>query len=171
MTDKIGSGNVVVGLEPGQQMQEAIDLCVGEGFEPVVVELDTDGDRVDVRYISPFAEAGLPGPQVVVEHMMDSTVPADDIMCADLGFGDGKGVQGLGAAVLGRMMDDDEIRFAQVEIDCADPIGCSGYRVSAGSQGGFADDARVIPGFLFVDLVGSFVWVGRACGQQEEKEK
>ena len=58
------------------------------------------------------------------------------------------------------MVDDDEIRFAQVEIDRADPIGCSWYRVSAGSQGGLADDAGVIPGFLFVDLVGGFIWVG-----------
>ena len=103
--------------------------------------------------------------------MMDSPIPADDVMCADLGFGDGKSVQGLRAAVLGRMVDNDEIRFAQVEIDRADPIGCSGYRVGAGSEGRLADDAGVIPGLLLVDLIGCSVRVGRACGQQDEKEK
>jgi len=171
MTDKIGCRNVVVGLEPGQQMQEAIDLCVGEGLEAVVVELDADRDRVDVRHISPFAGAGLPGPQVVVEHMINSTIPADDIVSADLGFGDCKGMQGLRAAVLGRMVDNDEIRFAQVEIDRADPIRRGLYRISVGGEGCLAEDARGIPDFMLVDLVGGFVWIGRASGQQEEKEK
>lgn len=167
MTDKIGRGNIVIGFEPGQQMHEAIDLDVGERFESVVVELDADRDRVDIRYISPFADTSLPGPQVVVEHMMDCTVPADDIVGADLGAGNGKGVQGFGAAVLGRMVDDDEIRFAQVEIDRADPIRCDRYRVCAGSKGRLADDTGVIPGLFFIDLVCSLVRVVRACRQQE----
>ena len=141
-------------------MQQAIDLCIGEGFETVVVELDADRDRVDVRHISPFAGAGLPGPQVVIEHMINSTIPADDIMCADLGFGDGKGVQSFRAAVLGRVVDDDKIRFAQVEIDRADPIRWCLYRISAGGEGCLAEDARGIPGFSFVDLVGGSVRVG-----------
>ena len=171
MTDKIGRGDVVVGLEPGQQMQEAIDLCVGEGLEAVVVELDADRDRVDIRYISPFAGAGLPGPQVVVEHMVDSPIPADNIMCADLGFGDGKGVQGLGAAVLGCMVDDNEIRFTQIEIDGADPIRRGGYRINVGGAGRLTEEPHGIPKLTLVDLVGGLVRVGRACGQQEEKEE
>ena len=103
--------------------------------------------------------------------MMDSTIPANDIVGADLGAGNREGVQSFRAAVLSRMVDNDEIRFAQVEIDRADPIGRSGYRVSAGSEGRLADDTGVIPRLLLIDLVGCSVWVGRACGQQEEKEK
>ena len=48
--------------------------------------------------------------------MMDGAVPADHIVCADLGMGYGKGLQGLGATVLCGMVDDYKIRFAHVEL-------------------------------------------------------
>ena len=92
-------------------------------------------------------------------------------MCADLGFGDGKGVQGLGTAVLGCMVDDNEIRFTQIEIDGADPIRRGGYRINVGGAGRLTEEPHGIPKLMLVDLIGSLVWVGRACGQQEEKEE
>lgn len=66
-------------------MEQAVDLLCGEWFESIVVDLDADGDGIDIRYIPPSADTGLPGAQVIIQHMMDGAVAADDIVCADLG--------------------------------------------------------------------------------------
>src|SRR5262245_3977004 len=60
-------------------------------------------------------------PQEVVEHMMNRTVTANDIMSADLRPRKRKGPQRLIAAVLSRMVNDDEVGPAQSEIRGAHP--------------------------------------------------
>ena len=112
MTDKIGGRDSIAGLQSPQQMQQAGDLCGIEGLEAIIVQLDPDGDGIDVGDVSPSADAGLPGPQVVVQHMMHGAVLTDDIVGAHLRSGHSEGLQGLGTAVLSRMMYDHEVGLA-----------------------------------------------------------
>src|SRR5579872_329961 len=80
MTDKVGSGDIVILLKAVKQVQQTGDLGVGEGFKAIVVQLDADRDRIYVGDIAPAADAGLPGPQVIVQHMVDRTITADHIV-------------------------------------------------------------------------------------------
>ena len=170
MADEIGGGDAIGGLKPRQQVEEATDLRVGKGFEAVVIQFDADGDRVDVGDISPAAGAGLPGAEIVVEHMVDGAVAADDVVGAHLGADGGEGLQGLRAAVLRRMMDDHEVGFALIEIRSSYPVGGIGNRIRAGGERGLADDLGILPGLGFILFVGGFVGVDPACREQEQEK-
>ena len=100
-----------------------------EGFGAVIVELDADGAGVHVGNGAPAAYAGVPGAQVVVQHVVHVTVAADDVVGADLCTYHGKSFEGLRGAVLPGKVDDDVVRLAGVEVHGADEItwdGCVG---------------------------------------------
>lgn len=151
-------------------MKKAVDLGVGEGFEAVIVELDADGDRVDVGDISPAAHAGLPGAEIIVEHMVHGAVAADDIVGAYLGTNRGKGREGLRAAILCRMMDDHEIGLTHIEIGRTYPVLRIGDGVHAGGERVFAEDPGILLRLVFVLFVRSSVRVDLACGEQEQEK-
>lgn len=102
---------------------------------------------------------------------MYGAVLADDVVGADLGAGYGKGLQGLGTAVLSGVVDDDKIGFAQVEVDRSCPIGGHRHRVRTGGQRVLADDPAILPGLSFIFLIGGFIRVEFASGQQEQKDR
>jgi hypothetical protein len=101
--------------------------------------------------------------------MVYGTVPADNVMRADLGPDKGKSPQGLGTTVLRGMVDNDKIRFAQVEIGGAHPIRGGLNGIGPGGKGGFADDAGKASGGILICLICCLVGVNRASCEEEKK--
>jgi hypothetical protein len=50
---KVRRRNVVPRFEIGEQRKQRLDLRIGEGLEPVVIELDADRSRVEVVLAAP----------------------------------------------------------------------------------------------------------------------
>ena len=132
MADEIACGYVIGFFKAREQGQQAADLRGVEGFGAVVVELDADGAAVHVGNGAPAAYAGVPGAQVVVQHVVHVAVAADDVVGAHLRFYHGEGFKGLGHAVLPGEMDDDVVGLAGVEVHGAHKVGRDGCAGAVG---------------------------------------
>src|SRR5690606_26233141 len=99
-----------------------MDLCFGERFTSVVVELDAQRYRVQVRHAAPFPGSGMPTPYVVIEHLVHLAVTTDNVMGADLGMRYRECTQGLLEAILGGVVDNHVVGLTQVEMDRPYPV-------------------------------------------------
>ena len=114
VADEIAGGYVIGLLEVREQGQQTADLRGVEGFGAVIVELDADGAGVHVGNGAPAAYAGVPGAQVVVQHVVHVAVAADDVVGADLCTYQGEGFEGLRGAVLPGKVDDDVVGLSGI---------------------------------------------------------
>src|SRR3546814_16220141 len=80
MPDEVGRRDVVLFFQGIQQYQQAVDLHRRKGFVPIIVQFNSDGNGIQIGYISPFSAATVPCPQVIIQHMGHRTVFADYIM-------------------------------------------------------------------------------------------
>src|SRR5688500_11954501 len=92
----------------------------------------------------------MPGAQVIAQHMVHGALLADDVMSADARAGHGECLQCLIAAVLGRVVYDDEVGLSHVKVGSACPVRSSIQAVlRPGTQ-----DACILPGLPAVAAVG-----------------
>ena len=121
----------------GQQAQQALDLRLGERFPAVVVELDADRRRIQIRHVAPAARAGVPGAPLFGHQLIDAPVLADQVMRADLALRVRRlqRAQGFAHAVHLGVVQHDQLRAPLVEVGRAAPLRQRIVRRRAGAAG------------------------------------
>src|SRR5258706_5303803 len=116
LSDGILRRNAVALCDVAQQREQALDLHRRKWLVAVIVQLDADRRRVEIRIAAPARLTRVPGTHPLVDELNDPAVAPDQVMRADAACGiEQRAQRGVDAAASG-MVDHDEIRSPQIEV-------------------------------------------------------
>ncbi len=158
MSHEISLWYAVSPFQPAQQFEQTVHLHVCKGLEAIIVDLNTNTGTVQVGSIAPAADAGMLGPEIIVEHMKYHPITADHIVGAYSSTGQREGLERLVAAVLRRMVDHYKVGTADTKIG-----GSGKERCLLGGilQRIFTEQLYIFLYLLFIDPVGATVCIMR----------
>jgi len=136
-------------------------------FESCIIEFDADAAGIDIRIMAPFAEARLPGTEIIIEHVVNRTILAYHIVRAHFGMFNSKSMQCHGAAILRRMMNNNKIRFPHIEIHRTHPFACLRGEIVGWL---FPEPVREIFYLLLINLIACPVRIGAAAEQEGDQK-
>lgn len=116
MADHLSRRNVQARGEIAQQHDQRFDLRRTERAAAIVVELDTDGSRVEIGDGAPAPGAGVPGAALIGDQLVTMAIGTDQVMCTDrsTAVGSAQRMQALLRRLLLGVVDDDDDRRARV---------------------------------------------------------